>query len=65
MNVFENAQRQINKAYKVSNYMPLEENKLAVLLHPERVIEVNIPVKMDDGTVKVFNGYRSQHNDAR
>lgn len=29
-----------------------------------RVLEVSIPVQMDDGTVKVFKGYRSQHNDA-
>jgi len=35
-----------------------------MLKEPERVLEVNIPVKMDDGSVKVFKGWRSQHNTA-
>lgn len=35
-----------------------------ILKDPQRVLEVAIPVKMDDGSVKVFTGYRSQHNDA-
>ncbi|WCN39785.1 Glu/Leu/Phe/Val family dehydrogenase [Aneurinibacillus uraniidurans] len=34
------------------------------LKEPMRVLEVNIPVKMDDGTTKIFKGYRAQHNDA-
>ena len=32
---------------------------------PDRIIEVSIPVRMDDGSVRVFTGYRSQHSDAR
>ncbi len=35
------------------------------ILNPERVIEVNIPVKMDSGEIQNFVGYRSQHNAAR
>ena len=35
-----------------------------LLKNPQRILEVSIPVKMDDGSVKVFTGYRSQHNDA-
>jgi glutamate dehydrogenase len=35
-----------------------------VLRHPQRILIVNIPVHMDDGTVRVFTGYRSQYNDA-
>lgn len=31
---------------------------------PVRFLEVNIPVKMDDNTVRIFQGYRAQHNDA-
>ena len=34
------------------------------LRYPERVIQVKIPVRMDDGSVKVFLGWRSQHNSA-
>ena len=35
-----------------------------LIKEPLRFLEVRIPVKMDDGTVKTFTGYRSQHNDA-
>ncbi len=35
-----------------------------VLRHPQRILIVNIPVRMDDGNVRVFTGYRSQYNDA-
>ena len=35
-----------------------------LLKEPLRMLEVRIPVKMDDGSVKVFTGYRAQHNDA-
>ncbi|WP_420491134.1 Glu/Leu/Phe/Val family dehydrogenase, partial [Neobacillus drentensis] len=35
-----------------------------LLKEPIRLLTVRIPVRMDDGTVKVFTGYRSQHNDA-
>jgi len=35
-----------------------------LLKEPLRVLTVRIPVRMDDGTVKVFTGYRAQHNDA-
>ena len=35
-----------------------------ILRKPERVMEVSIPVKMNDGSTRVFTGYRSQHNTA-
>lgn len=35
-----------------------------LLKEPKRVIEVSIPVKMDDGSVKIFKGWRSAHSDA-
>lgn len=35
-----------------------------LLKEPQRIIEITIPVKMDDGTLKTFKGYRSAHNDA-
>ena len=40
------------------------EEVFDALRYPERVIQVKIPVRMDDGTVKVFLGWRSQHNSA-
>jgi len=36
-----------------------------ILKRPQRILEVGIPVRMDDGTTKVFEGYRVQYNDAR
>src|SRR5699024_9527851 len=35
-----------------------------MLKEPLRMMTVRIPVRMDDGTMKVFTGYRAQHNDA-
>lgn len=35
------------------------------LLHPERQLEVSIPVRMDDGKIQVFTGYRVQHSTTR
>ena len=43
----------------------LDENIHEQLRSPRRFLEVSIPVKMDNGSVKVFQGYRSQYNDAR
>ncbi len=44
--------------------LKLDDYIVDVLKEPERVIEVSIPVRMDDGTVKVFKGWRSNHNTA-
>lgn len=59
---FEVAQIQLEKAVKKMN---LDPNILAQLKEPEKVLIVSIPVKMDNGTVKVFTGYRAQYNSAR
>lgn len=40
------------------------EDVYELLKEPLRMITVKIPVRMDDGTTKVFTGYRAQHNDA-
>lgn len=61
INPFESAQKQVRKA---ASLISLEPNLLAQILEPKRIIEVRIPVRMDDGTIKVFQGFRSQHNDA-
>jgi len=61
LNPFISAQLQIKKA---CDMLGLEESVYEILKQPMRVLEVAIPVKMDDGSVKVFTGYRSQHNDA-
>jgi len=60
-NPFENALIQLKKAASAMN---LDIAKHEVLKHPERIITVSIPVTMDDGSTRVFTGYRSQHNSA-
>ncbi|WFA08722.1 Glu/Leu/Phe/Val dehydrogenase [Tissierella sp. Yu-01] len=61
LNPLENAQLQIKSACEV---LGLEPAVYELLKEPQRVIEISIPVKMDDGSIKVFKGYRSLHNDA-
>lgn len=41
-----------------------EESMYELLKEPMRIMEVRIPVRMDDGKTKVFTGFRAQHNDA-
>ena len=62
-NPFESAKAQLDAAAKASNADP---NIVERLKHPDRYIEVSIPVVMDDGTtLRIFSGFRSQHNNAR
>jgi glutamate dehydrogenase len=61
MNSLESVQEQIKNALKYTDHDPVVYNLLA---EPKRFYEYNLPFKMDDGTVRVFKAYRSQHNDA-
>ena len=61
VNVFEMAQSQVKNACVK---LGMEPAVYELLKEPMRVIEVSIPVKMDDGSIKTFKGFRSQHNDA-
>lgn len=49
----------------IAEMIDLEQPVRELLRQPSREIHFTIPVKMDDGSTKVFNGYRIQHNDAR
>ncbi len=40
-----------------------DEGMYELIKEPMRLLKVRIPVRMDDGSVKVFTGYRAQHND--
>lgn len=61
LNPLESAQSQVKKACEA---LGLGEDVYELLKEPQRMIEVAIPVKMDDGTMKVFKGYRAVHNNA-
>ncbi len=62
LNPFKIAQEQLDKAAKIMNLDPTVHQ---FLREPMRILEVTIPVKMDDGSVKIFKGFRVQYNDAR
>ena len=61
-NAFEMAQKQFDDVAEILN---LDEATKDLLRNPLREYHFSIPVKMDDGTSKVFRGFRCQHNDAR
>jgi glutamate dehydrogenase (NAD(P)+) len=55
----------VSQVQKVAEIIRLDPGITDVLTHCKRELTVNFPVKMDDGKVKVFTGYRVQHNDVR
>ncbi|EYB68758.1 Glu/Leu/Phe/Val dehydrogenase [Deinococcus phoenicis] len=46
-------------------YSEVSDQSLAYFKYPKRTLSVNLPVRMDDGTVRVFKGYRTVHSAAR
>ncbi len=50
---------------RVAAFLDLDPNVHTVLRHPRRSLSVSVPVKMDDGKVHVFEGFRVQHSIAR
>jgi glutamate dehydrogenase/leucine dehydrogenase len=58
-NPWKRTRSQLKKAGRKITIEKMLEKKLQ---HPDRIVEVSIPVKMDDGKVKNFKGYRVQHN---
>jgi glutamate dehydrogenase len=61
-NAFEMAQRQFDH---VAELLKLDPQVAEILRWPMREFHFRIPVRMDDGTIRVFEGFRVQHNDAR
>ncbi|OGS44032.1 MAG: glutamate dehydrogenase [Euryarchaeota archaeon RBG_13_57_23] len=62
VNPFEEMKKMVDMAGK---RLGLDAGVLEVLKHPKRELHVNFPVRMDDGSIKIFTGYRVQHNEAR
>lgn len=61
ISLVESTQRIIKEALDKLGY---NDDMYQLIKEPLRTLKVRIPVKMDDGSVKVFTGYRAQHNDA-
>lgn len=61
-NPFETAKRQVDI---VADLLHLNDGMREILKHPKRELTVNFPVRMDDGSYRVYTGYRVQYNMAR
>ena len=61
-NPYENAQAQFDK---VAQLLELDDGTRQLLRQPQQEMHFTIPVKMDDGSVKVFKAFRIKHNDSR
>jgi len=62
VNPFESLQEQIDEA---AEYLDVGDDVIERLKHPERVLETNLSVEMDDGSIEVFKAFRSQFNGDR
>ena len=62
MSLFENTKKQVAKASKI---MELNKDIEEIMMHPQREVTVSIPLKRDDGSLQMVQGFRVQHNNAR
>ncbi len=60
--IFQDATRRLDRAFQ---YAPIDEEAVHRLKHPKQILEVSVPVRMDDGSLRVFTGYRVRHDDSR
>ena len=61
-NTYDNFLSVLDKAAKA---VGMKEEDYVLIKYPERELKVSVPVKMDDGSVRVFEGYRVQHSTSR
>lgn len=61
-NPFENALAQLEKA---ASFLLLNEDTMRILTKPQKIVFFNISLRMDDGSIQSFDGYRVQYNNAR
>lgn len=71
-NAYKQCMEQLDKTCKVIEEINKKEGvtevineEVEILRTPKRIIEVSLPIRMDDGSLRVFQGYRVQHNDIR
>src|SRR3990167_11358856 len=62
INPFASALRQLDKALR---YLKLENWQVEKFRNPDKIITVYFPVEMDDGTKRIFHGFRVQYNNSR
>ncbi len=49
---------------EIKDMIGITDDEIEILTSPERIVEVSVPVRMDDGHLEVFNGFRIQHSSA-
>ncbi len=59
------AQKARKQLYKSAREIKLDSNLLKILENPMRVLKVSVPVRLDNGKIKVFTGFRCQYNNAK
>ncbi len=60
--VFTDAISRLDRAFQ---YAQIDEEALEKLKHPKAILQVSVPVRMDDRALRIFEGYRVRHNDTR
>ncbi|QDU77636.1 Glutamate dehydrogenase [Bremerella volcania] len=62
VDLFSGAIARLDKAFQ---YADIDAEALERLKHPKQILQVSVPVRMDDGSLKIFTGYRVRHDDTR
>ena len=60
--VYLDAVKRLDDAF---DYVDMDEEALLKLKHPKAIVQVSVPVRMDNGSLRIFEGYRVRHNDTR
>lgn len=60
--IFQDAIGHLDQAFE---FAQIDEEAIQRLKHPKAILQVSIPVRMDDGRLEIYTGYRVRHNDAR
>ena len=60
--VFSDAVKRLDRAFQ---YSGIDEESLEQLKHPKAILQVSIKLRMDDGSLRIFEGFRARHNSTR
>ena len=61
-NIFDDAIKRLDKAFE---FAAIDAEAVERLKHPRAIVQVAVPVRMDDGSLRIFEGYRVRHDDSR
>jgi len=61
-NIFDDAIKRLDRAFE---FAAIDREAVERLKHPKAIVQVAVPVRMDDGSLRVFEGYRVRHDDSR